>query len=695
MSFMQDFHSEILVLTLSLYNNPAIPRKIVQLVVDILTNFTNQTLMNVVLNLCKSSQNCDVGSVQVVENAFKNILTVMSNFSSEHKRLEMYKNYGLLKMPEELTLDKFGKKSSAQHISLPWILKSLLEIPGSFDLLMNHMDEAMKEVNIVYNFVQSEFWRSIVRKYPDRKMIPLFFAHDDFNCGDPLGSNATKNILGDVCITLPGYPPHIASKLSNFFLTDLFYAEDRKKFGNRQVYSKLIQDLQTLEREGLIINLKDRVEHVYFCPCLEIGDNKGLNEDQGFVPTFVWGRCCRICRADVTQMKTMIVEILDLIRTQENYESDLRMRCPSETGLLEYCCFNDLDSYSATDNNSLDLMHDEFEGTANYLLTNVLHDLIIEQKIIELDDLNERIDLFNKSCPFISNKIPLIKKHYIAAKGHLKMSSAEMMNFVRFLGILVGYKIDRDEVNETWELYLTYRQILDYLLSPRIVEGHLQRLDDLIPEFLSMYIALYDELLYKFHSFVHIVRILRKFGSLIYYWAMRLESKQRELKAVATSSSNTQNLLKTISLRSQLKLAYFKATGNLQIPDLEFDSFEEIDAKTRLSYFPTVDSEISIPCCNNVVFKGIDFKVGMACVIEMGDNSLGFGLIEEIFIVQNEAILLFQPYTNICFDRHVYSYLVQSREAHVLKNIRDLPNIQPGTLTKIDEHTYFTPKYVL
>ncbi|KAJ8666602.1 hypothetical protein QAD02_008264 [Eretmocerus hayati] len=511
------------------------------------------------------------------------------------------------------------------------------------------------------------------------------------------GYNASKNVLGDVFIHLPGYPPQIASKLDSIFLAELFHAKDRKELGNRQTFSPVIRELQDLERNGLTINLPGRTENVYFCPCLYTGDNKGMNEDLGFVPHFHFGRSCRICRATVEEMKTMTYEIESLLRTRENYESDCRAKNPSETGVIEQCCFNEWDNYHAIDNAVSDLMHDEFEGTASSLLTSVCHDFIYKDELFDLDYLNSRIELYNKNTSPISNEIPTIKKNHMSGKNTLKMSSAEMINFTRSFGLIVGEKIrDIEDESETWHIYITYREIIDILLSPRIVEGQFSKLGILIPEFLSSYIKRYGHLKYKFHLMVHIIRILRKFGPMIHYWAMRMESKQRELKAAATCSSNTKNLLKTISLKSQLKLAYFKAIGSLRLPEIEVDAEDVIDTRSRKLFFPDVPMNVDIISTSQLTSRGTEFTTGMMCVLEVGDDDLlNFGLIREIFVVQQEVFINFQPHTKIYFDKTVSSHYVEARQAHIIKNVKDLPDIHPCSVTNIDDSVYVMPKYIL
>ncbi|KAJ8680504.1 hypothetical protein QAD02_016291 [Eretmocerus hayati] len=654
MSFVSKFENEMMVLTLEMYNNQLIPRSVIQEFMDKLILVSRKIMVDCVLEEASSMPTCDRKTIDIINSLFKVCAEVMKKFDTEYKRFEMYKHKKLLMMPEEFKLQHFTKSSYAQHVSLPWTLTLLLEIPGSFKLLMSHISKLENEFDVISSFIQGEYWRNFSKSFNGRSVIPLFILHDDFTCGNAFGAHAEDSMLGDVFISLPGYPPNISSKLSNLFLTDLFYAKDRKEFGNHAVFSKLIRDLKYLEEEGLDIRVENENVQVYFSPSLYIGDNKGINENLGMTPSFIHGCCCRICKADVQMMRTMIVEDLSLLRTEANYESDLLAKCPSTTGLEEECCFDQLSGFHFVNNAGADLMHDEFEGNANNLLSKVIHDLIYKDKVFSLEWLNAEIENFQKNTSDISNKIPEIKKNHLM-NFKLKMSSSEMMPLVRFFGLIVGKKFDSDE-SEIWSLFLLYREIIDHLLSPRYVEGHLLHLENLIPEFLSLFIKLYEYLIFKLHMMIHVVRIMRKFGPMIHYWAMHLETKHRELKIVATATSNTKNLLKTIGLRNQLKLAHFKVTGSLDVKKVEIYSHEDVTNRDRLCYFPHVSPSTPILSTKNVIFQGIEMDVGKMLVMEMGNDSLPqFGLVEEIFIVNDDVFLLMRPHTTIYFDRSVYS----------------------------------------
>ncbi|KAJ8673559.1 hypothetical protein QAD02_004821 [Eretmocerus hayati] len=643
-----DLEQEMLVLTLSLYNTLLIPRNVVQTVTKSLIDFTIDKFANYLLQQMEHSAKLDTETLTVMKDIVKNAASSLNKFETERKRFDIYKKEQLLVEPVKFELLSIGKRN--RKISAIALL------------------------------------------------FPIFFGHDDFTAGNGMGTHAEKTNLGDVFVFLPGFPPHIVSKLSSIFLVDLFFANNRKTFGNDQVFSRLIAELNALKKNGLNIHVNNQFLKVYFHPCLPIGDNKGLNEDLGFDPSFNSGRPCRICRATIHEIRLMNREKSELLRTRENYKTDCQLKSPSETGVVEECIFNKIEEWDVTDCTCEDLMHDCFEGYANTTLANICYDLIYKDMCFDLDYLNQRIDWLNSYTLHISNAIPLIKENHLTAKRKLKMSAAEMINFSRYFGLLVADKMgeEANETSEAWSLYILLRKIIDILLSPRIVHGHLMKLEYLIPEFLSSYIALYGELHFKFHTLVHIIRMLKKYGPLIYYWAMRLEAKHRELKIIATTTSSSVNLLHTISLRNQLRLAHLKLTGNMCTKVVEVEIVQDIDARVRATYFSHLQANTAIHSTDRVTYKGIEFNVGKLIVTIMGDSdTLRFGLIKDIVIVEQDVFLLLQPHTCIYFDEIRYAYHVVARDAHILEDVKNIPFVHPCPYFNSDNSLYVVPKYIL
>lgn len=61
---------------------------------------------------------------------------------------------------------------------------------------------------------------------------------------------------------------------------------------------------------------------VLFQLCLPCRDNLGRNEALGFFETFSSGEPCRVCSADIQQIKTLTHENTDHERTVESYDED-------------------------------------------------------------------------------------------------------------------------------------------------------------------------------------------------------------------------------------------------------------------------------------------------------------------------------------------------------------------------------------
>ena len=527
---MIDLKQELLSISLTFYSNPTLPRNIVQNFLNTLINFTSNVFAKYIeeqIQLKRTSY-----EEKVLED-FKNIVESSKNvfalFNTEYKVFSYYEEKGLLMMPKEHSIGtRFLKETaesitnykmkdaSIQYIPLKWSLKLLLETPGVFDAVTKFVNELETDSPVIANFMQGSLWKEKYSSTNNRKCYPIFVYSNDFEAGNAQGSHAGKNKLGSVYASLPCFPPTFSAQLDNILLVQLFYADDRKYYGNKRTFARLIEDLNDLKHNGLLINVNGELHRVYFQLSLVIGDNLALNEMFGFTESFTCGRPCRICNEPMDSIKINIKEKKESLRTTESYKEDVSRNFPAETGIKEECAFHKVDGFHVCDNLYLDLMHDIFEGTAHYTLLNILHDLIYKNNYFSLEFLNDRLETFQYNRIEKSNRIQPIKKHHIETKGKLKMSVAEMMCFCRYLGLVIGDKVPED--NPAWSLYILLRQIIAILTTPQILQAHISRLDHFIPEFLSQYKELYGELKNKFHNMVHMPRILRNNSPLIYIY---------------------------------------------------------------------------------------------------------------------------------------------------------------------------------
>lgn len=159
-------------------------------------------------------------------------------------------------------------------------------------------------------------------------------------------------------------PPEARSKLENISLMLLFPNKDREVYGNKATFRPLINELQILEKSGLII--KNGIQ-IYIKYALVIEDNLGVHEICGFIKSFVANYPCRFCKASLNQIRYQTVEDKQLLRTVNEYANDLQKNDVFITGLTEICVWNQLDSFHVLQNMSCDIMHDVFEGVCDMI----------------------------------------------------------------------------------------------------------------------------------------------------------------------------------------------------------------------------------------------------------------------------------------------------------------------------------------
>ena len=301
---INELEFEVLRLTLELYNNPVVPRNVVQFFIDTLTKFINDVYLNSLQKQVeKILQNESEKALRKINLIFTQYKEVFEKYSTEYSRFKIYEQKGLVIPEEPYHIDYDTSKKATQnlvyvqgyYIPLKWSLKLLLEIPGTFAAIMNYMEELKKETEIISDFVQGDLWKKKSAEFQGKIVFALFVYTDDFECGNALGSHAEKNKLNGTYISIANFPPSLKSKLSHILLNSLHYADDRKDH-NYRVFYRLINDINELKKDGLTIKVDNEFHKVYFDLGLVLGDNLGLNSMLGFTESFATGYPCRICK---------------------------------------------------------------------------------------------------------------------------------------------------------------------------------------------------------------------------------------------------------------------------------------------------------------------------------------------------------------------------------------------------------------
>uniref|UniRef100_A0ABD2VVX8 Uncharacterized protein n=1 Tax=Trichogramma kaykai TaxID=54128 RepID=A0ABD2VVX8_9HYME len=331
------------------------------------------------------------------------------------------------------------------------------------------------EKRLLLNFVQGEL---LISKYKDRYnftnyVFPIVLYFDEFETRSPLSSHAGKESLGAVDISFICAPPQLSGKLRNILVSEIFHSETLKSSCYGLFFKTCIEEINLASKEEVIVDIDGIEQRAYF-PCVSlVGDNKAINGTSGFSEGFAANFYCRHCKCSNTLCQKLTCEYVQLLRTPSNYQSDLLLDDFKTTGIKERCIFNDLYLFNVTENISVDIAYDIFEGVAAFTRSKVFTELVKNDASL-LEIINNRIDgvLYNKiekpNKPRMPNKQRIVSM--IGKKGSskikIKQSAAELLCLTRYLGLMIGDLVSPD--NPAWELYLLLRKIIRIITSPRI-----------------------------------------------------------------------------------------------------------------------------------------------------------------------------------------------------------------------------------
>jgi len=136
----------------------------------------------------------------------------------------------------------------------------------------------------------------------------------------------------------------------------------------------------------------------------------------------------------------------------------------------------------------IDIMHDWLEGCAKYIMSFILKSYIKELKRFSLKVLNDRIFAFDYGPEH--NKPCIISMDHINV-GKMKQSASEMLSFIRYFGLLIGYFVPVGE--SIWYLYLSMYRVLDIVLLTSLEENSLL-LETAVREMNELYLKLLEHI---------------------------------------------------------------------------------------------------------------------------------------------------------------------------------------------------------
>ncbi|KAE9522645.1 hypothetical protein AGLY_016950 [Aphis glycines] len=483
-----------------------------------------------------------------------------------------------------------------------------------YQYLKNNSDDT-----ILTHFIQGALWKEKMSHYHNKIVIPYFLYIDDFEVNNPLSSHSSCH---SICAIYYSFPLSDQSKLSNIFVAALLKSIDIKNLGNDQCLKQLINELNKLEIDG-------KGKKVHFILALLVGDNLGLNSVLEFSKSFFANYFCRFCKENKLVTQKAFEENVLLLRNYENYLEDINTNDFKLTDIYKEPIFNQLNFFHATTNYSIDIMYDIFEGICHYNMCHIIKYYTENVKNFSLHTLNLRKQNFNYGSIEIGNASPLIQSIHIQ-KFHLKMTAREMMTFVHFFLLMIGY------------------------IKP------------------------------KHHILLHYPSIIKKSGPPKHFWCFRYEAKHKDLKAYARNISSRKNITLSLAKNCQYKYAYNIMNYKKNKNNIELEDKHKITSNltTFLERIYGFLFDINLCSYSQIDYKGTTYKTGYF-LTNLIDEVCLYEILEIVINLNNLNVIIVVNQIEIdCYCPHLKAYKVNKDKNTILKTLRSTSTEEIGAYLK-------------
>lgn len=542
------------------------------------------------------------------------------------------------------------------------LFEKLFQIPTYFQLILDFINSLDQNTKNISNIMQTNFWKSKVSNFNEDKtlFVPLLVYFDDFETLNPLGSKSGLYKIGGVYVKLMCLPLSVQSQLLHIYSAMLFFTEDRHLFSDKVMFTPLIDELNYLQNVGIKI-CNEHYDQVKIIPILICGDNLGLNGILSFTECFAANFWCRFCTFSNKTLKTLTLKDNPaMYRTKDNYILHVNMNNLSLTGVKENSVFNSLCNFHVTENFCVDFAHDFLEGSCQIDMCNIIYNLIHKYEWFSLQQLNSKIKNFNTSFKR-SNKLGIITAKMLK-KNKIKASAIEMLNFVETFPLIISDLILDDTINE-WVLYLILRDIMSILMAETINEEEIELIKCLIKEHHELYLNCFDKMLKpKHHLMSHYPLVLSTIGPVMQVWTLRFESFHQTIKQTAKMSRNRVNLLKSFAIKNELRNANLLLNHDFKENNVIKGKHKQIGVdSSKYTYLGVFNFEnatkVSFVQLNNVKYK-------QDLCIQLSNGELPtFGLIKEVFILEEDIFLGCQILSSYGFNRTLYSLSIHIEDS--------------------------------
>lgn len=188
-------------------------------------------------------------------------------FRTEHMRKKYFKDTFNFIEPVQIPID-IEKSRYLYYVPVLQTLKSVFH--ETIDPIVPHrkIDGFMSDYKDGLRFTNNSF-------YQRENTIHLLIYQDGFGTVNPLGDAKKRHKIIGVYMTIGNMHPSLRASSDNSFLVLLCLEEDLKLYGVDNIFNVLINDLKSLETDGLRMNCKGKDVVFYGSVFALLGDNLG------------------------------------------------------------------------------------------------------------------------------------------------------------------------------------------------------------------------------------------------------------------------------------------------------------------------------------------------------------------------------------------------------------------------------------
>ncbi|XP_071153109.1 uncharacterized protein [Mytilus edulis] len=700
-----DFKKNIGIFLIQLRENYKLPAKVLPIVVNEFQSMINHHQASVSHSLNKLVGNNEFNAIQV--DQFKQILNekseienALSNLDSEYKINKFARFHLNFVKPIEYKPDR-NHIETYQYVPIIDTLQNLLSHDDVFAYVMNNHKSTD---GILRDFCDGNIYSTnqFFIDNPDALQIMLFF--DEFTAVNPLGHQVKNYKIAGFYMLLGNLPPKFRSQLHCIQLVALCHSTTLKHNGFEKILDPLINDLQSLETNGITVSKHNVDHHFYGTVSVVIADNLGAHGIGGYMESFTTLRNCRFCFIDKHHMQTKHDCSNFHMRTPEMYNNQARLvqadpALASVYGIKRSSTLNKLGHFHVVGGMPSDIAHDLFEGVVCEVMTNVIKYCVVEG-FFSLAELNE--ELASLKFSEVDKKNKPIRVNNVLRNFKVHQSASQTWCFARILPLLVGHKVPLNDL--TWESFLLLRDMLFYVCAPALDPGHLLSMADVINEFHECYRTCFPDVTVKpkFHYTLHYPNMIKQFGPLLHLQTLRFEAKHNYFKELVYRSKNRKNMCKSLAERHQYYMSSYNTGG-------KFLSSGDCDS-TGGSTVPLVllDNEFQrllagvvqgdeIFLCNSVKSLGITYWKNTCIVIGLQGFLCQFSKILHCAIIHGKPFLLCQKLRTVGFERHYHAFAVENTGHCEVYKVSDVPETNPLGIYDHPNHAHrwklVVPKY--